>query len=344
MGAAALLCMPRRVPNAQTAVPRSRDAAGAQAATSKIVSAANAFLATLTPQQRQSVQFAFNDEQQRARWSNFPTGFVRRAGLNLGDLTPPQRSAAMTLLSSVLSRRGMEKVQQIMEADEVLEEGRQGRPASLWRRRAGRRARQIEVEGRAEPQDGNGPPPFGGGGQGGPPPAGGWPGGPRQGRGNGPRPGGGNMFGKDLYYFSFLGTPSETTPWMLQFGGHHLALNLTIVGGRNLLTPSLTGAQPAMYTAGRKDGAPARPGERQGARFAQRAGRHTEETGDFELSCRRPCAWPRSGRQDHSARRPESVCDERKAARDAAGCDLGVDGHLFTPTRLWPAWRKSKPI
>lgn len=60
------------------------------------------------------------------------------------------------------------------------------------------------------------------------------------------------MFGKDLYYFSFLGVPSETTPWMLQFGGHHLALNITIVGEQGILTPTLTGAQPGLYTAGGK--------------------------------------------------------------------------------------------
>jgi hypothetical protein len=55
------------------------------------------------------------------------------------------------------------------------------------------------------------------------------------------------MFGKDLYYISFLGTPSETKPWMLQFGGHHLALNITIAGEHGILTPTLTGAQPALY-------------------------------------------------------------------------------------------------
>jgi len=64
------------------------------------------------------------------------------------------------------------------------------------------------------------------------------------------------MFGKELYYISFLGTPSETAPWMLQFGGHHLALNITIVGDRGILTPTLTGAQPAMYTL---DGKTVRP-------------------------------------------------------------------------------------
>jgi len=55
------------------------------------------------------------------------------------------------------------------------------------------------------------------------------------------------MFGKDLYYISFLGNPSTTTPWMLQFGGHHLALNITIAGSRGVMTPSLTGAQPATF-------------------------------------------------------------------------------------------------
>ena len=33
------------------------------------------------------------------------------------------------------------------------------------------------------------------------------------------------VFGKDEYYFSILGTPSVTEPWMWQFGGHHLAFN-----------------------------------------------------------------------------------------------------------------------
>ncbi len=50
------------------------------------------------------------------------------------------------------------------------------------------------------------------------------------------------------YYFAFLGTPSTTTPWMLQFGGHHLAINLTLAGSQASMTPSLPAAQPATYT------------------------------------------------------------------------------------------------
>ncbi len=69
------------------------------------------------------------------------------------------------------------------------------------------------------------------------PPAGG-----RGGRGGGP------AFGADEYYLAFLGTPSTTTPWMLQFGGHHLAINLTMAGANASMTPSLPAAQPAAYT------------------------------------------------------------------------------------------------
>jgi Protein of unknown function (DUF3500) len=56
------------------------------------------------------------------------------------------------------------------------------------------------------------------------------------------------LFGADFYYFAVFGTPSETEPWMLQYGGHHYAINLTVDGEDNVLTPSLTGVQPSEYT------------------------------------------------------------------------------------------------
>ena len=59
--------------------------------------------------------------------------------------------------------------------------------------------------------------------------------------------GGQAMFGHDEYYVSFLGQPSPTEPWMIQFGGHHLGLNITLVGQQGTLTPSHTGVQPAIY-------------------------------------------------------------------------------------------------
>src|SRR5690349_16214578 len=64
----------------------------------RITAAASAFLQTLDAAQRQRVMFAFDDDTQRARWSNFPTGVVRRAGVSLKEMTPVQRDAVMALL------------------------------------------------------------------------------------------------------------------------------------------------------------------------------------------------------------------------------------------------------
>ena len=41
-----------------------------------------------------------------------------------------------------------------------------------------------------------------------------------------------DIFGRDEYYISLLGEPSATQPWMIQFGGHHLGLNITLLGGQ----------------------------------------------------------------------------------------------------------------
>ena len=60
--------------------------------------------------------------------------------------------------------------------------------------------------------------------------------------------GGKVIFGDDEYYLAFLGPPSMTSPWMLQFGGHHLAINLTLAASQAVMTPSLPAAQPATYT------------------------------------------------------------------------------------------------
>jgi hypothetical protein len=69
-------------------------------------------------------------------------------------------------------------------------------------------------------------------------------------------PGSRVRFGRAEYYVAILGTPSTTAPWMIQFGGHHLAINVTLAGRDNVLTPTHTGAQPARYTL---DGRAIRP-------------------------------------------------------------------------------------
>jgi hypothetical protein len=54
--------------------------------------------------------------------------------------------------------------------------------------------------------------------------------------------------GNACYAIGIHGTPSATTPWMLEFGGHHLGLNIVIVGEHGVMTPTLTGAMPTLYT------------------------------------------------------------------------------------------------
>ena len=163
--------------------------ASAADTTARITASARALLSALDDGGRAKVQFPFEGPQ-KTRWSNLPSPMFRREGLRLGELTPSQRSAVMTLLSVALSRDGYRKVTDIMHGDEVL--------------------RQT-------------------------------------GGGRGPGGGGGPAFGEGEYYLAFLGTASDTTPWMLQFGGHHLAINLTMAGSEATMAPSLPAAQPATY-------------------------------------------------------------------------------------------------
>jgi hypothetical protein len=161
-------------------------APGAADATKRIVAAAQAFLSTLDDAHRTKVVFPFGGEQ-KSRWSNLPTGIFAREGARLGDLTPPQRAAAMTLLSTAFSADGYQKVVGITRGDQVL----------------------------VRPQTGGG---------------------------------GGVTFGEGEYYLAFVGTPSTSALWTLQFGGHHLGINMTFAGARATLAPTHTGAQPATYT------------------------------------------------------------------------------------------------
>lgn len=70
------------------------------------------------------------------------------------------------------------------------------------------------------------------------------------------KPGTATRFGRAEFYVAVLGKPSTTDAWMLQFGGHHLAINVTMAGRSSVLTPTHTGAQPATFTI---DGRTVRP-------------------------------------------------------------------------------------
>ncbi len=163
-------------------------------ATRRAVTAADAFLATLTPAQRTKANIDLN-EKTRTVWSNLPsgttmqTGATERNGLKLGDMTPAQEKAALALVATLLSSDGYRKAMQVVDADQLLEE-------------------------RSAPTR---------------------------------KPGAQTRFGRAEYYVAILGKPSTTDLWMMQFGGHHLAINVSVAAGQNVLAPTHTGAQPASY-------------------------------------------------------------------------------------------------
>ena len=56
--------------------------------------------------------------------------------------------------------------------------------------------------------------------------------------------------GEANYLIGIFGTPSDSARWMVQYGGHHLGLNVTIQGATMTMAPTLTGCQPSTYTRG----------------------------------------------------------------------------------------------
>jgi hypothetical protein len=61
-----------------------------------------------------------------------------------------------------------------------------------------------------------------------------------------------------LYFFTFFGEPSETTPWGWRYEGHHLSQNWTIVSGKSVSgigsSPQFFGANPAEVRSGPSKG------------------------------------------------------------------------------------------
>lgn len=169
----------------------SRDLAGGDPDVTNAVAKANAFLGTLDGEQRGKALLAF-DSARKPSWSNLPVTMVARNGLRLGELTKPQRAAALEALAAVLSKQGYQKVLDIMNADDQLVKGNDNKM----------------------------------------------------------------RFGTENYYLAIFGTPSATKPWMVQFGGHHLGINVTVVGKEATLAPTHTGAQPDSFT---RDGKTVRP-------------------------------------------------------------------------------------
>ncbi|GAA0469654.1 hypothetical protein Ade02nite_32650 [Paractinoplanes deccanensis] len=159
----------------------------ATGATAAVLSAANAFLATLDDTQKTTVQ-GERTTANLAQWSNLPDQLFERAGLRMDKLSGEQQAAVLAILKAGLSTDGYNQVAGITTADGVL---------------ASTATMNLD-------------------------------------------------FGADHYWIRILGTPSATDIWTVQYGGHHLAVNLTMKGDEMTLAPTLWGAQPASYTESSK--------------------------------------------------------------------------------------------
>ncbi len=163
--------------------------------------------------------FATLSEEQRAiaqielksqvaiRWTNFPGGSNVRNGVFYRDLKPEQVEAALRVARVALGEEGFSRYQEVRVADDAFANGRGGRGPGG--------PAQKKAGGAAQ----------------------------KKGRG----PGGGAMFGSANYMIAFLGKPSKTDPWILQLGGHHLAINIYYKGTTGAATPYHVAAQPTVW-------------------------------------------------------------------------------------------------
>jgi hypothetical protein len=87
--------------------------------TKPVVEAADAFLASLTPEQRKNTTFAVESDEWR-RWTNTHRG--PRAGLSFADMTDAQRARAFSLLQAALSAKGLQLTRNIMKLNHTLAE------------------------------------------------------------------------------------------------------------------------------------------------------------------------------------------------------------------------------
>jgi len=87
--------------------------------TAPVLAAAQAYLATLTPEQAERTRFDLDSNEWR-HWSNVPLASLQREGLPFRDMTEPQREAALDLLRVGMSPRAFNEAQKIRQIDSWL--------------------------------------------------------------------------------------------------------------------------------------------------------------------------------------------------------------------------------
>jgi hypothetical protein len=92
----------------------------AQRASSTMTTAATAFLASLTPEQRKQAAFPFDGDEERMKFNFIPDEMFPRNGITFKTMTEPQRKAAHALLQSGLSQRGYQTYTAIIQLENIL--------------------------------------------------------------------------------------------------------------------------------------------------------------------------------------------------------------------------------
>ena len=61
-------------------------------------------------------------------------------------------------------------------------------------------------------------------------------------------------YDEELYFFTIMGTPSDTGPWGWQLDGHHLVINYFVLGNQVVMSPVFMGGEPIITTSGKYEG------------------------------------------------------------------------------------------
>src|SRR5215471_13512543 len=91
----------------------------AERSAASMASAATAFLASLTPEQRAQATFDFGSDE-RTRWNFIPPQAFPRKGLTFRGMSEAQREKAHALLKTGLSQRGYMTATAIMDLESTL--------------------------------------------------------------------------------------------------------------------------------------------------------------------------------------------------------------------------------
>ncbi|MGW0707573.1 DUF3500 domain-containing protein [Streptomyces sp. NPDC002643] len=146
-------------------------------ATAPVITAANAFLAGLTDDQKTSTQFTVHSTEWRL-WSNIDS--YERQGVSLADLSDEQNALGTALLKAALSADGLETTEKIRKINQAAGEAI----------------------------------------------------------------GNTDAFNDEAFFWTIMGTPSETEPWGFQFDGHHLVINYFVLGDQVVMSPCFWGSEP----------------------------------------------------------------------------------------------------